>query len=60
MELALELFELVGQPERLQDPAENGPIDAASSSNLQNGTCLFCPNGSHLCMYDDQETYMIG
>jgi hypothetical protein len=21
---------------------------------------LFCPNGSHMCMYDDQETYISG
>ena len=28
------------------------------SKQVQNGTYLFCPNGSHLCVYDDQETYM--
>jgi proline iminopeptidase len=30
------------------------------SKQVQNGTYLFCPNGSHMCMYDDQETYMSG
>jgi len=24
------------------------------------GKYLFCPNGSHMCMYDDQEVYMSG
>jgi hypothetical protein len=22
---------------------------------MQNATCVFCPNGSHLCMWDDQQ-----
>lgn len=30
------------------------------SSEVQNGSYLFCPNGSHMSMYDDQETYMSG
>jgi len=30
------------------------------ASEVQNGTYLHCPNGSHMCMYDDQETYMAG
>jgi proline iminopeptidase len=30
------------------------------SSQVQNGTYLFCPNGSHMCMYDDQQVYMNG
>ena len=30
------------------------------STQVQNGTYLFCPNGSHLSLYDDQETYMSG
>ncbi len=30
------------------------------STQLQNGSYLFCPNGSHMCMYDDQDTYMNG
>lgn len=30
------------------------------ASEVQNGTYLNCPNGSHMCMYDDQETYMTG
>lgn len=30
------------------------------SSQVQNGSYLHCPNGSHMCMYDDQETYMSG
>jgi proline iminopeptidase len=27
---------------------------------LPNGTYLYCPNGSHLAMYDDQQTYVDG
>jgi proline iminopeptidase len=27
---------------------------------LPHGTYLHCPNGSHLAMYDDQETYFGG
>ncbi|MGD8276833.1 MAG: proline iminopeptidase-family hydrolase [Gemmatimonadota bacterium] len=27
---------------------------------VENGRYLYCPNGSHMDMYDDQETYMTG
>ena len=27
---------------------------------LPQGRYLYCPNGSHLAMYDDQETYFAG
>jgi proline iminopeptidase len=30
------------------------------STQFQNGSYLYCPNGSHMSMYDDQETYMNG
>lgn len=30
------------------------------SSQVQNGSFLLCPNGSHMCMYDDQKTYVNG
>jgi len=30
------------------------------ASRLPNGRYLYCPNGSHLAMYDDQETYFAG
>lgn len=30
------------------------------SETLPNGTYLFCPNGSHMSMYDDQERYFKG
>jgi proline iminopeptidase len=30
------------------------------ASQVKNGTYLFCPNGSHMSMYDDQQTYMKG
>jgi len=30
------------------------------STQLQNGSYLFCPNGSHMSLYDDQEVYMKG
>jgi len=30
------------------------------SQLVQNGSYLYCPNGSHMSMYDDQQTYMTG
>ena len=30
------------------------------ASEFPNGSYLYCPNGSHMSMYDDQETYMKG
>jgi hypothetical protein len=30
------------------------------STQVQNGSYLYCENGSHMSMYDDQETYMKG
>lgn len=30
------------------------------ATQFPNGSFLFCPNGSHMCMYDAQETYMHG
>jgi proline iminopeptidase len=30
------------------------------ATQVQNGTALICPNGSHMSMYDDQPTYMRG
>ena len=30
------------------------------SKQFPNGRYLYCPNGSHLAMYDDQQTYMNG
>jgi len=27
---------------------------------VRNGTYLYCPDGSHMCMYDDQEIYLNG
>jgi proline iminopeptidase len=30
------------------------------ATQVQNGTYLFCPNGSHMSMYDDQLVYMNG
>lgn len=30
------------------------------SNEVQNGSFLYCPNGSHFAMYDDQEVYMAG
>jgi proline iminopeptidase len=32
----------------------------AMAAALPNGRYLYCPNGSHLAIYDDQETYMAG
>ncbi len=30
------------------------------AGEVENGSFLFCPNGSHMSMYDDQTTYMNG
>lgn len=30
------------------------------STAVQKGRFLLCPNGSHMCMWDDQKTYMAG
>ncbi|MBC6607510.1 proline iminopeptidase-family hydrolase [Hymenobacter sp. BT188] len=30
------------------------------ATQVQNGTALICPNGSHMSFYDDQQTYMTG
>jgi len=30
------------------------------SKKVQNGKFLYCPNGSHLSMWDDQEVFMKG
>ena len=30
------------------------------STQFPNGTYLYCANGSHMCMYDDQQTYFKG
>ena len=32
----------------------------AMAAQLPQGSYLHCPNGSHLSMYDDQQTYMSG
>jgi proline iminopeptidase len=30
------------------------------STQVKNGTYLYCPNGGHMAMYDDQEVYFKG
>jgi proline iminopeptidase len=30
------------------------------ASQVKNGSYLFCPNGSHMCFYDDQKNYFQG
>ena len=30
------------------------------ATRLRNGRYLYCPNGSHMAMYDDQQTYFDG
>jgi proline iminopeptidase len=30
------------------------------AEHVQNGSYLYCPNGSHTCFYDDQQVYMTG
>ena len=44
--------------------AEHDTMDPAHmkwmSTQVKNGTYLYCPNGGHMAMYDDQETYFNG
>lgn len=47
---------VVGARHDTMDPAHM----EAMASQVQNGRYLFCPNGSHMAIYDDQKTYMDG
>src|SRR5262245_38033408 len=46
----------IGAKHDTMDPAQM----EAMSKRVQKGRYLFCPNGSHLAMYDDQQTYFDG
>jgi len=47
---------VIGAKHDTMDPAHMEWI----SKQVPNGSYLYCPNGSHMCMWDDQETYMSG
>ena len=47
---------VIGAAHDTMDPA----FMADMARRLPNGRYLHCPNGSHLAMYDDQETYFAG
>jgi proline iminopeptidase len=47
---------VIGAQHDTMDPA----FMADMARRLPNGRYLHCPNGSHLAMYDDQETYFAG
>jgi proline iminopeptidase len=47
---------VIGAAHDTMDPA----FMEMMSKKLQNGTYLYCPEGSHLAMYDDQERYFEG
>jgi proline iminopeptidase len=47
---------VIGARHDTMDPAHMEMM----SKRVQKGRYLFCPNGSHLSMYDDQKTYMSG
>jgi len=47
---------VIGAQHDTMDPAHMEWI----AKQVPNGSYLFCPNGSHMCMWDDQETYMGG
>lgn len=32
----------------------------SQSKTVKHGRYLYCPNGSHLCMWDDQQVFMSG
>jgi proline iminopeptidase len=46
----------IGAKHDTMDPEEMKMM----SEKVQNGSYLFCPNGSHMSMYDDQENYFKG
>jgi proline iminopeptidase len=46
----------IGAKHDTMDPQEMKMM----SEKVQNGSYLFCPNGSHMSMYDDQENYFKG
>ena len=47
---------VVGAQHDTMDPAHMAEMAKA----IPEGQYLHCPNGSHMCMYDDQETYFRG
>jgi proline iminopeptidase len=47
---------VIGATHDTMDPAHMEEV----ARRLPRGTYLHCPNGSHLAMYDDQETYFRG
>lgn len=47
---------VIGATHDTMDPA----FMEKMANNMENGSFLLCPNGSHMCMYDDQERYMYG
>lgn len=47
---------MVGAKYDTMDPAAM----EAQSKAVQHGRYLYCPNGSHLCMWDDQQVFMNG
>jgi proline iminopeptidase len=47
---------VVGAKHDTMDPAHMEWI----SKEVKNGSYLFCPNGSHMSLYDDQEVFMNG
>ena len=47
---------MVGAKNDTMDPAEM----EAQSKMVQHGRYLYCPNGSHMCMWDDQKIFMSG
>jgi proline iminopeptidase len=46
----------IGGQHDTMDPAHMKMVAA----KVQNGSYLYCANGSHMSMYDDQQTYMTG
>lgn len=47
---------VIGATHDTMDPAHMKWV----SEQVQKGRFLLCPNGSHMCMWDDQQTYMAG
>ena len=47
---------MIGAKHDTMDPAHMEEM----SKRVQKGRYLFCPNGSHMAMYDDQKVYFDG
>ena len=56
MGMANEYLDYIGARYDTMDPTHMEMM----ASRLPHGECLYCPDGSHFALYDDQEVYFAG